>query len=205
VALAALRRFERGAIAALLLAAAPAASAQDATHTRAQEIIAGSCFVCHGAQGESAGAGFPRLAGQHGAYVAQQLADFKSGRRKSTTMQPLVEELSAADFTALGRFFETRTPGAYPVENPELAGLGREVYLKGRPDAGVPPCATCHGQTGHGTAVLLRLAGQHVLYTENQLQQFARGARPATVMGSIAKGLSAQEMKAVAAYISSLK
>jgi cytochrome c553 len=198
-------RYLPTAFAAMLLGAVTAAAAQDAANARAQEIIAGSCFVCHGSQGESSGAGFPRLAGQNGAYITQQLADFKSGRRKSSTMQPMVEELVAADFELLGRFFESRPTGAHAVENPELARLGRQIYQEGRQSAGVPPCAGCHGETAHGTATLPRLAGQHALYTENQLKQFARGVRANEAMTPIAKGLGAQEMKALAAYLSALE
>ncbi len=53
---------------------------------------------------------FARLAGQHAAYVERQLADYKSGRRKSSAMQPMVEDLSAADFKLLGGYFELRKP-----------------------------------------------------------------------------------------------
>jgi hypothetical protein len=37
--------------------------------------------------------------------MVRQLNDYKSGRRKSTTMQPMVEDLNEADFKALGVFF----------------------------------------------------------------------------------------------------
>src|SRR5574343_1827043 len=74
-------------------------SAKD--QARAEEIVQGKCFICHGVDGESSSPVFPRLAGQHGAYMARQLADYRSGKRKSTTMQPMVADLNAADFVAL--------------------------------------------------------------------------------------------------------
>ena len=68
-------------LAALLgIAAAAGALADD---PRAVEIVQGKCFICHGADGESSSPVFPRLAGQHAAYVARQLADYQSGKRKS--------------------------------------------------------------------------------------------------------------------------
>ena len=36
-----------------------------ADEARARKIVSGSCFVCHGAEGESGSEAFPRLAGQH--------------------------------------------------------------------------------------------------------------------------------------------
>ena len=42
---------------------------------RAKKIIGGSCFLCHGADGESASAVFPRLAGQNADYIARQLGE----------------------------------------------------------------------------------------------------------------------------------
>lgn len=174
---------------------------------RAEEIVQGKCFICHGAEGESSSPVFPRLAGQHAAYVARQLADYKSGRRKSTTMQPMVEDLGPADFAALGAWFESRQPQVHAIEDPELALMGRFIYQRGNPYSGVAACAGCHGTGGGGTATLPRLAGQHAQYTENQLKAFNRRERTNdnAVMHGIASKLTELEMKAVAAYISGLK
>jgi cytochrome c553 len=197
-------RLRRLAIALPLLAGLPAAAADLA---RAEEIVQGKCFICHGAEGESSSPVFPRLAGQHAAYVARQLADYKSGRRKNGTMQPMVEDLSAADFAALGAYFESRTPVAHPVDDPELSAVGRFVFQRGNPYSGVAACAGCHGATGAGTPTLPRLAGQHAQYTENQLKAFSRRERTNdnAVMHGIASKLTELEVKAVASYISGLK
>ena len=40
------------------------------------------------------------------------------GRRKSNTMRPMVDDLSPEDFTALGRYFESRPPQAHAVADP---------------------------------------------------------------------------------------
>ena len=187
-----------------LLAALPAAAAD---LKRAEEIVMGKCFICHGAEGESSSPVFPRLAGQHAAYVARQLADYKSGRRKSSAMQPMVDDLTAADFAALGQYFETRAVQVHPVDDPELAQMGRFIYLRGNPYSGVPACASCHGATGQGTPALPRLAGQHAQYTERQLKAFNQRERTNdnAVMHSVAVKLTELELKAVASYISGLK
>jgi cytochrome c553 len=189
---------------AVLVAPAPAAAAD---LKRAQEIVEGKCFICHGADGESSSPIFPRLAGQNAQYVARQLADYASGRRKSPQMQPMVEGLTASDFLALGQFYESRPVFQHAIEDPELALVGRFIYARGNPYSGVPACASCHGANGQGTAQLPRLAGQHTAYTERQLRQFNQRERTNdnAVMHTIASKLTELETKAVASYLSGLK
>ena len=192
------------AIAALSTAAAPAAANE---HARAEEIVQGKCFICHGMDGESSSPAFPRLAGQNAAYMARQLADYQSGKRVSSTMQPMVVDLSAADFAALGRYFATRPTRVHPVDDPELAQMGRFIFTRGNPYAGVASCSSCHGAQGHGNESLPPLAGQHAQYTERQLKQFNSRERTNdnAVMHSIASKLTELEIKAVSAYISGLE
>lgn len=189
---------------ALLFGTAPLAWADDMK--RAEEIVQGKCFVCHGADGESSSPVFPRLAGQHARYIERQLADYKSGRRKSSAMQPMVEDLTPADFKALGLYFESRKPQAHAVADPELAQVGRFIFVRGNPYSGVAACSSCHGPKGGGTETLPRLAGQHAQYTENQLKAFNKRERTNdnAVMHAIASKLSELELKAVSSYISGL-
>lgn len=191
------------ALAALLVAAAAPA----ADLTRAVEIVEGKCFVCHGTEGESSSPVFPRLAGQHASYVARQLADYQSGRRKNDTMQSMVGDLNAEDFRLLGMYFESKPTRAHPVADPELAQVGRFVYNRGNPYSGVAACADCHGAAGHGTEKLPRLGGQHAQYVESQLRKFSQRERTNdnAVMQTIASKLTELELKAVAAYVSGLQ
>ena len=193
------------ALQALVLAASPLAAQADMA--RAEEIVQGKCFICHGADGESSSPAFPRLAGQNASYVMRQLSDYKAGKRKSTTMQPMVEDLSPADFKALGDFYASRPTMGHAVEDPELAQVGKFIYQRGNPYTGVASCATCHGANGHGSETLPRLAGQHAQYTENQLRSFNKRERTNdnAVMHGIASKLSELELKSVAAYLSGLK
>lgn len=194
----------QGLLATALIAALVPASAAD--NTRAEEIVQGKCFICHGVEGESSSPVFPRLAGQHAQYVARQLADYKSGKRISSTMRPMVEDLNEADFKALGAFFETRKPQTHKVEDTELAQMGRFIFLRGNPYSGVAACSTCHSPKGNGSETLPRLAGQHAQYTENQLKAFNKRERTNdnAVMHAIASKLTELETKAVASYISGL-
>lgn len=183
------------------------ATATAADLKRAEEIVQGKCFLCHGMDGESSSPVFPRLSAQHAAYVARQLADYKSGKRVSSVMRPMVDDLNEADFKALGAWFASKPAHAHKVEDPELAQMGRFIFHRGNPYSGVAACASCHGPKGHGTEALPRLAGQHAQYTENQLKAFSKRERTNdnAVMHTLATRLTELEVKAVAAYISGLE
>jgi cytochrome c553 len=146
------------------------------------------------------------LAGPHAAYITRQLADYKSGRRQSDTMRMMVDDLSADDFAALGRYFESRRPVPHAQPDAEVAEVGHVVFVRGNPQSGIPSCASCHGINGHGTDSLPRLAGQHALYIENQLKKYNARERTNdnTIMHSVASKLTELEIKAVSAYISGL-
>ncbi|PKO86358.1 MAG: cytochrome c, class I [Betaproteobacteria bacterium HGW-Betaproteobacteria-12] len=184
----------------------PVLAATPEEMARAEEIVGGRCFLCHGLQGESASPVFPRLAGQHSEYIARQLADFKSGKRKSDTMKPQAEELTPVEMKALGLFFETKQVGSRPGRDAELLAVGRYVFKRGNQFSGLPSCASCHGEKGLGTPQLPRLAGQHPRYIEDQLKQFNKRERTNdnAVMHTIASKLSELETHAVAEYIATL-
>lgn len=194
-------------LSAIAASVAPAAAADPRVLARGEEIVQAKCFICHGAEGASSSPAFPRLAGQNANYMVRQLNDYKSGRRKSSTMQPMVEDLNGADFQALGAFFASRPTHGHEVADPELAAVGLYIFKHGNPDSGVAACASCHGADAHGTDSLPRLAGQHAQYTLNQLKQFNKRERTNdnAVMHGIASKLTELEAKAVAAYISGLK
>lgn len=188
------------------LAAAVVAQVQADDMARAEEIVSGRCFLCHGMEGEAASAVFPRLAGQHWEYTAKQLAEFKSGKRKSDTMQPQSEDLTPAEMKAIGHYFESKQVPGREVKDAELVAVGKFVFHRGNQFTGLPSCASCHGVKGHGTPQLPRLAGQHPRYTEDQIKLFNRRERTNdnAVMHTVASKLSELETHAVAAYIATL-
>ncbi len=171
------------------------------------QIVEATCSVCHGADGESASPAFPRLAGQHAGYIERQLRDYKSGKRKSRAMSAIIEQIPDTQFKALGAFFESRPTHTHVVEDAELAQVGRFLFTRGNPYSGVPACTACHGENGHGTATLPRLAGQHSRYVERQLQAFDKRERTNdnAVMHAVASKLTELELRAVAAYVAGLK
>lgn len=174
---------------------------------RAEEIVSGRCFLCHGMEGESSSPLFPRLAGQHADYMVKQLEDFQSGRRKSSTMQPQAAELTRAEMRALGAFFEAKKPQPHKPEDADLAGVGRYIFLKGNPYSGVAACSSCHGPKAYGTPFLPRLAGQNPEYLATQLRQFNKRERTNdnAVMHAIASKLTDLEIQGVAQYLGALE
>ena len=189
-----------------LLGLSLSAGSQAADQARAEEIVGGRCFLCHGLKGESASAVFPRLAGQHAEYIAKQLADFKSGKRASETMKPQVEDLTPAEMKALGQFFEAKVVGPRKARDAELLSVGKYIFERGNQFSGLAACASCHGPKGLGPPQLPRLAGQHPRYIEDQLKQFNKRERTNdnAVMHTIASKLTELETHAVAEYIATL-
>ena len=190
-------------IAVALWAMTGVAHAQ-ADEARAKKVIGGSCFLCHGAEGESASEVFPRLAGQNAEYIAKQLENFKSGKRNSSAMAPMVAELSPDDMAALGRFYGSRPPHKEAPKDAPLAAVGQYIYSQGNRFSGVPACASCHGPDGAGSNALPRLAGQHAAYLDNQLKQFNKRERnnDNAVMHTVVEKMTPLEMAAVSEYLS---
>ncbi len=190
-------------ISSVLFLAVGAVWAQ-ADQARAEKIVSGSCFLCHGENGESSSEIFPKLAGQHANYIAKQLENFKTGKRKSTAMADMSGRLSADDMLALGKYFEAKKSEPEASKDQDLAGVGRYIFNSGNRFSGVPACASCHGKDGLGTANLPRLAGQYASYIETQLKLFGQRERTNdnAVMHSIVSRMSPLEMAAVAEYIS---
>lgn len=176
-----------------------------ADEARAKKIAGGSCFLCHGAQGESTSEVFPRLAGQHAEYIAKQLNAFKSGARKSTAMVEMVSKLAPDEMLALGKYYEKMNHPREEAKDPQLAAMGRYIYHNGNKFSGVPACVACHGTAAEGAANLPRLAGQLSGYIHTQLKQFNKRERTNdnAVMHTVVEKMTELEMAAVAEYVSS--
>ncbi len=86
---------------AVLLASGMAAAA----NPQAGKEKARVCAACHGADGNSQSADFPRLAGQYYDYLVRALTDYKSGARKNPIMAPQAANLSTRDMEDLAAYF----------------------------------------------------------------------------------------------------
>lgn len=188
-------------------------------------VAATLCVSCHGADGNDAGPQYPKLAAQDPTYLYWQLWDFKVGVRRSDVMSGVVAALSDADMADAASFFALQSIRPDPVKDKDLAFAGERIYFSGNGAGMVPPCAMCHGSSaqrgmaplmggmpmmGRGmmgsmmTAHVPSLSDQHASYIVDQLNRFADGERPGTVMNRVAASLTETDRQAVAAFLSGL-
>lgn len=96
---------------------------------------------------------------------------------------------------------------SFADEGPVKANVtnGKNIFENGKPDTGVPACATCHGDKAMGIDAMgtPRLANVGYTYIVKQLTNFAEDKRKDLTMdqmNAIAKGLTVQDRRDLAAY-----
>lgn len=190
----------------LALSATAAEAAGDAAKGAAKAQV---CAACHGPDGNSTNPEWPKLAGQHASYLSKQLADFKAGTHRSNAMMTgMVAALTPEDMDDLAAYYAAQTStGGYVSK--ELIELGRGVYRGGDKSAKVPACISCHGPKGSGNppGVIPTISGQYAKYTAGQLMAFRAGTRsndPNAMMRDAVRGLTDQQIQAVAEYMAGL-
>ncbi|MGI9297316.1 MAG: c-type cytochrome [Gammaproteobacteria bacterium] len=196
-----------------LLLPCAAAAAQE-TPLNSGDAAAGAavyesqCMSCHGPGGGSVVPTQPILAGQYAEYTAAQLAAYRDGARKSPIMAALAANLTDAQIADIAAYLAAQTPVIAGAADITLARGGEKLYRGGDAAAGVPACAACHGPAGAGIPPHYpRLSGQYAEYTAAALREYASGARPGGeggAMNDIAARLTAEQIDALAAYISGL-
>jgi cytochrome c553 len=184
-------------------------SALPAGSVEAGATKAAVCSACHGANGNSVNAEWPSLAGLGADYIAEQLKNFKDGKRSNPVMMPIVANLSADDFADLGAYFGSLANTGLEAD-PSYWEAGEKLYRGGDQSRGIPACMACHGPTGAGNepAKFPALRGQHSVYVVKQLNDYASGARttgPNNIMQTIAKRLSPEDMRNLASYIQGIR
>lgn len=204
----------RNTLAALVLAVAQPDSATGpdgaviVKHGNAAGALA--CATCHGENGIGQGpANFVRLAGLNQAYLVKQLNDFASGARENAIMKPIASALTDAEKVAVARYFSALpAPAAdLPVEE-ALRSRGETLAHQGDWNKEVPACFRCHGEKGKGVPPNFpAIAGQSAAYIEIQMKAWRAGTRrndAVGLMATVAKKLSDDDIKAVAAYMASV-
>ncbi len=167
------------------------------------------CQACHGANGNSANPDWPSLAGLGADYIADQLKNFKEGKRNNPVMMPMAMPLSAEDMANLGAYFDS-LPNTGLEADPSYWQAGEKLYRGGDRARGIPACMACHGPTGRGNepAKFPALRGQQSVYVMKQLNDYASGARstgPNGIMQTIAKHLSPDDIRNLASYVKGLR
>ena len=169
-----------------------------------------TCAACHGAEGASVNPEWPNLAGQHAAYIVQQLEAYKGGDRQNVLMSSQAMGLSGEDMRDLAVYFESQDLPPRAVADPELVDMGERLYRGGDLEAGVSACIACHGPHGLGNpaANYPKLQGQHATYTTSTLKAYRSGERVSgmnKVMNHIAERLSDEQIEALASYVQGLR
>ena len=167
------------------------------------------CKACHGANGNSTNPEWPSLAGIGADYIADQLKNFKDGKRANPVMMPNAMSLSAGDMADLGAYFDSLTNTGLEAD-PSYWQAGEKLYRGGDQARAVPACMACHGPTGRGNepAKFPALRGQQSVYVMKQLNDYASGARPTGpngIMQTIAKRLSPEDIRNLASYLQGLR
>lgn len=186
----------------------------DAVAPRDLQAKINYCKTCHGINGQGFRGAYPmpRLAGQQTEYLENQLQAFIERRRTNPVMFNVAHVLSPAMLKGLGAYFKDLNPKPLEGAPKEIASAGKKIYDEGVPEANVPPCASCHGADAKGNGAMPRLAGQLHDYTAKKLTNWSteRGQDrskpdPSAIMEPIARGLTAQQVSAIAAYVSFLE
>lgn len=173
---------------------------------------AAMCAGCHGDDGNSFVADFPRLAGQYESYIVKQVRDFQDGKRANNdTMSGMAMTVaSVADAKDIGAYYAQQKMVKEPLSSVDkkLAAKGEKLFKNGNPKKGVYGCINCHGDKGKGKSKTVSqfpiIGGQHREYIIKNLTDFKKGNRnndPAGMMNAIAKNLSEADIKAVAEYL----
>lgn len=186
---------------------APAAPPADSI---AQRVLA--CTACHDDRDrQGRDAYYPRIAGKPEEYLFNQLVNFRDGRRFYALMTYLVDYLPEAYLREIAAHFASLDV-PYPL--PQRANVSAEVLDRGRllaisGDAArnLPACADCHGAalTGIAPAIpgVVGLPREYLVAQLNGWRAGTRKALPPDCMADIAMRLSAEDITALSAFLSS--
>ena len=193
---------------ALAAGPAPSGGASVPAAGMASRVLA--CTVCHGKEGRATPDGyFPRIAGKPAGYLANQLLNFRDGRRSYPQMSYLIEHLTddylremAEHFAALDLPYPPPPP---PQAAPAALERGRQLVQQGDAARNIPACVACHGAAMTGVAPSIPgLLGLPRDYLNSQLGAWKTGQRRAQVpdcMATIARQLTPEEVSAASAWL----
>jgi len=172
------------------------------------DIVRTQCSTCHGDDGNTTSELYPIIAGQNQEYIANQLKAYRDKTRTNLNaqrfMQGIVSRLSDEDITNLAQYYATLKPEhKHQINDQVKYEIGRELFLKGNTDKGIPACAACHGEKALGNQSIPRLAGQNLNYLKRQFAVFHTNERPSasSTMQQFVKNLDEAEVNALAEYL----
>jgi cytochrome c553 len=191
-------------LAGLAATQSSAARAQASDTAEGQRVVSTVCQNCHGANGDSTSATFPRLNGQQAEYLVTQLKAFRDHTRADphamAYMWGMASRLDDAAIASIAKFLASQTP-AKAQTGGALSQKGRQIFVNGDDAHNVPACGACHGDSGQGNGSMPRLAGQHADYLRNQLEAFRSLLRNNAIMHANTQDMTDSDIEAVVSYL----
>lgn len=159
------------------------------------------CGACHGANGNSALALSPSLAGQPKVFLENTLILIREGLRPIAVMQGLLNGVSDAEIVALADHYSRQKAIAPEAPRDEAA------FRRGEAVASRALCGTCHLPNYAGQQQMPRLAAQREDYLVHSMREFrdnkAQGRD--TMMNGVLRGFSDRDIADMAHYFAQLR
>ncbi len=154
--------------------------------------LAEPCAVCHGGDGNAAGADMPTLAGQDARYFTKAMQAYKDGSRQHEGMFEAVESLDDSGIADLAAYYAVQSPVRRNVRAPLTTGEW------------IDRCARCHGTDGNSTDPRFpMLAGQDRTYLANALRAYIENTRSNSAMHAMSAPLSEADLRRIVDYYAS--
>jgi cytochrome c553 len=174
------------------------ARAQDA----AQQIA--SCGACHPASNVPANSVNPIIWGQNPGYLYLQLRDFKLATRASESdaaMHALTQTMTDAQMLAIAKYVAAQP---WPKSQDKPTPPTDALYMRGAQLMAYGDCGACHFNNWQGYSATPRLRGQTPSYLTTTINEFRDGKRGNSPgMADLLRAYSADDIKAIVAYLSS--
>lgn len=158
-----------------------------------------TCRGCHSAVGYSnvyPTYYVPKVGGQVAAYTVAALTAYKESKRPHGTMMANTYDFSEKTIEDIAAYLATAEGSAKAIANGGDVANGKKLAAS---------CLACHNDDTSEGASNPRLAGQHANYMEKAMSEYQSGKRKNALMQSMVQGLSAEEIKDIAAYFTRLK
>ena len=159
------------------------------------------CGACHGADGNSTMAGIPSLASQPKIFLENNLIMIREGIRDIPVMKGQLDGLNDAAIVAIAKFY---------TNSPAISQAGSRndaLFEKGQVISKEALCGTCHLPNYVGRDQMPRIAAQredYLLYSMRQFRSNQAVGRD-TIMAASLYGMTDDDLKAIAHYLSQLQ
>lgn len=173
-----------------------------------------ACTACHGQQGEGVSGAeyYPHLAGKPAGYLFEQLKGFRDGRRVNAPMVWLVQFADEAWLREIAGYYAALPPRTHAADTgaaqltPERAQRAEQLVREGDPALHVPACSACHGENlaglEPGIPATIGLPADYIVAQFGHWRTGSRRALAPDCMHEVAMSLSAEDIRAVATWLS---